>query len=223
MSRQIGSLNRSYSYPSNLQRHSPNKSISDFTPFFSPSYTNNSPRMDSDDFSTHTVFHTISQFNNSDIETPDEFENSEPSPSNFRNPPSDHSIPQHPMNLPQPLIPTLMQLQFSPLTSDPPDSLSPVDGELENELDNFITLQQQLQNPNPLTIHHLSQTITSSESSNPASTTEETRVHRIFKRKHAKTPMLPNPRPPRKFSVHPLHTNTKEFLQMCLSVFSTIH
>ena len=29
--------------------------------------------MDSDDTSIHTVFHTISQFNNSDSETPDEF------------------------------------------------------------------------------------------------------------------------------------------------------
>ena len=40
------------------------------------------------------------------------------------------------------------------MTSDPPDPSSPVDEKLENELENFITLQQ-LQNPNTLTIHHL--------------------------------------------------------------------
>ena len=32
-------------------------------------------------------YNTISQFNNSDIETPDEFANSEPSPSTFSQPP----------------------------------------------------------------------------------------------------------------------------------------
>ena len=75
------------------------------------------------------------------------------------------------------------------MTSDPPNPHSPVDEELENELDNFITLQQQLQNPNKLTIHHLSQTMTSSESFKQASTTEETRFHRVFKRKHPNAQM----------------------------------
>ena len=98
------------------------------------------------------------------------------------------------------------------MTSYPPDPPSPVNEELENELDNFITLQQQLQNPNTLTIHHLSQTITSSQSSNPASTNEETRDHLVFKRKHHNNPMLPKPRLPRMFYLHPLHTNTKDFL-----------
>ena len=105
------------------------------------------------------------------------------------------------------------------MTSDPPDLPSPVNEELENELDNFITLQQQLQNPNTLTIHHLSQTITSSKSSNASSTAEETQAHRVFKRNHFNTPMLPNPRPPRMFSVHPLHTKTKEFLKINLPFF----
>ena len=94
------------------------------------------------------------------------------------------------------------------MTSDPPDPPSPVDEELENEEDSFVTLQQQLQNPNTPTIHHLLQTITSSESSNPACTTEKTRAHRVFKRKHPNTQTLPNSRPPRMFSVHPLQTNT---------------
>ena len=97
----------------------------------------------------------------------------------------------------------------TPITSDPPDPPSPVDEELENELDSFVTLEQHLQNPNTLKIHHLSQTITSSESSNQASTTEETRAHRVIKRKHPNTPIFPNSRPPQTFSVHPLHTNKK--------------
>ena len=56
------------------------------------------------------------------------------------------------------------------MTSDPPDHSklsSKTNTELENELDNFISLQQQLQHPNTLTIHHLPQTMKSSESSDP--------------------------------------------------------
>ena len=52
------------------------------------------------------------------------------------------------------------------MTSDPPEPSSAVDEELENDLDNFLTLQQQLQNPNKLKNQHLLQTMTSSESSN---------------------------------------------------------
>ena len=51
--------------------------------------------------------------------------------------------------------------------------------------------------------------MTSSESSKPESTTEETRGHRVFKRKHLNAQRPSNPRLPRTFSVHPLHTNTK--------------
>ena len=43
--------------------------------------------MDSDTNSNTTVYNTISQFNNSNIETPDKFANSEPSPSTFSQPP----------------------------------------------------------------------------------------------------------------------------------------
>ena len=75
------------------------------------------------------------------------------------------------------------------MTSDTPDPSSPVDEELENELENFITLQLQLQNPSTLTIHHLSQTMTSSDFSNPASLTEETRAHRLLKCKHPNAQM----------------------------------
>ena len=70
--------------------------------------------MDSDNTSTNTVFHTISQFNNSDIETSDELADSEPSPSTFSQPPFRPPIPKSPMNLPHPLSPTLMQPQSTP-------------------------------------------------------------------------------------------------------------
>ena len=66
------------------------------------------------------------------------------------------------------------------MTNDPPDHSSPVDTELENELDNFIALHHQLQHPNTLTIHNLLQTITSSESSSSPSTTREKRAQRVF-------------------------------------------
>ena len=39
--------------------------------------------MNSDTNSDITVFQTVLQFNNSDIETPDEFADSEPSPSTY--------------------------------------------------------------------------------------------------------------------------------------------
>ena len=53
-----------------------------------------------------------------------------------------------PMNLPSPSSYTDATAIFSPMSSDPPDPLSPVDQKLETEIENFITLQQPLQNPN---------------------------------------------------------------------------
>ena len=180
--------------------------------------------MDSDNTSTNTVFVTISQFNNSDIETLDEFADSEPSPSTFSQPPFQPiwtQITDEPSSAPSSYNDATPI--YSPITSDPPDHSSPVDTELENELDNFITLQQQLQHPNTLTTHHLSQTITSSESSNSPSTTRENGAQRKFKRKLPNTRFPSNPRTAQTFMDHPLHTNAKEFLQICLPFFSTIH
>ena len=136
--------------------------------------------MDPDDNSTHTIFHTVSQINNSDVETPDEFQNSEPSPSTFSQPlPSTpHPTPDEPSPAPSPYTDATPILCLR--TGDQPDPPSPVNEELENELDNFLTLQQQLQNPNTLTIHHLSQSTLSSNSSKPACTIAETRAHRLF-------------------------------------------
>ena len=92
MSRQIGSLHRSISNPANLQNPFPIIPVFAFPPSESPRI-NTSSGLDSDANSDITVFYTFSQFNNSDIETPDEFANSEPSLSTFSQPPFE---PIHP-------------------------------------------------------------------------------------------------------------------------------
>ena len=78
MSKQIGSLHRSNSHPANLQ--TPIIPLFAFSPPDSPQI-NIPSSMNSDTNSDATVFDTISQFANSDIETPNEFADSEPSPS----------------------------------------------------------------------------------------------------------------------------------------------
>ena len=82
MSRQIGSLHRSISHPANLQNPIPIIPLLAFPPPESP-HIYRSSGMDSDANSDITVFHTTSQFIKLDIETSDEFANSEPSPSTF--------------------------------------------------------------------------------------------------------------------------------------------
>ena len=108
------------------------------------------------------------------------------------------------------------------MTCDTLDYSSPADTEFENDIDNFITLQQQLQHPNTLTIHHLSQRMTSSEPSNSPSTTGETGAHRVFKRKLPDTSFPSNPRPTQSLTNHQLHTNTEEFLQVCSPFFYNV-
>ena len=107
MSRQIGSLHRSNSHPANLQTQIAIIPLFAFPPPDSP-VINIPSSMNSDTNSDISVFHTISQFNNSDVETPDEFADSEPSPhtqtnsSAFSKPPFDPSKPvihSHPFPL----------------------------------------------------------------------------------------------------------------------------
>ena len=81
MSRQLGSLHRSNYHPTNL--NTPNTIIPLFAfppPNFQTSYITSS--MNSDTNSEFSVLYSISQLNNPNIETPDEFADSEPSPSN---------------------------------------------------------------------------------------------------------------------------------------------
>ena len=123
-------------------------------------------RMESETKINTTVYNNISQLNHPDIKTPDQFANSEPSPSRFSQPPSQpiHSqvktVPPSPPSSISSLTPT-----YSPLTSEPSDNNSSPNTQISNELENFTTLQQQLQPPQTLTIHQHSQ------SSNPSTTT----------------------------------------------------
>ena len=105
------------------------------------------------------------------------------------------------------------------MTSDQPDPSDTVIKDLEQELESFFTLQQQFQNTDTLAFHHLSQSISSSESSNPASTVEETPVDRVLKRNHPQYPNTSPPRTPRLFLLDPQHNKTKEFLKHKLPIF----
>ena len=105
MSRQVGSLHRSISHPGNLQHPIPNIPLFASPPPESP-HINTSSGMDSDANSDITVFHTITQFDNSDLKTPEEFANSEPSPSTFSQPPFTPSTLKPKVN------PPLLSLKF---------------------------------------------------------------------------------------------------------------
>ena len=92
MSRQVESLHRSISYPANLQNNIPVIPLFAFPPPDSPHVTTSSG-MDSDTNSNITVYHTILQFENSDQETPDNFDNSDPAHLHFPNPFSTPPLP----------------------------------------------------------------------------------------------------------------------------------
>ena len=128
--------------------------------------------MNSDTNSDGSVFHTISQFNNSNVETPDEFADSEPSPSThtqtnssvFSRPPFQPIQTSHPLpSLSTPSNASQVTPTYSPHHSDRSYNNSPDTPQISQELDNFITLQQKLIHPNTLSIHQLSSTLTSSK------------------------------------------------------------
>ena len=213
MSRQSGSLHRSISHPANLQNPILIIPLFAFPPTESP-HINTSSGMDSDANSDITVFNTISQFNNSDIETPDEFATSEPSPSTFSQPPfrpihsqSENDSPSTISHVSQ-ATPT-----YSPFTNERSNNNSPETTQISQELNNLITLQQQIQHPHTLTIHQLSSNITLSSRPTPtpssdytpslaqSSTSTQTsstsnRAYRTFKENFLTTRFLPNPEPP---------------------------
>ena len=119
--------------------------------------------MESDTNSNTTKFNTISQFNKSDIETPDECANSERSPSTFSQPPFQPFHSQVKIEPPSPAS-TISNVTpiYSPLTSERSDNNDSDHTQISHELNEFITLQQKLQHSQKLTIHQLSQSITSS-------------------------------------------------------------
>ena len=97
--------------------------------------------MESDTNSNTTVYNTISQFNNSDIETPDEFANSEISPSIFSQRPFQplHSqVKIEPLSPPSPI--SHVTSTSSPLTSESSDNYDQDNTQIPHELDNFITI-----------------------------------------------------------------------------------
>ena len=124
--------------------------------------------MDSDANSDITVFNSISQFNNSDTEILDEFANSEPSPSTFSQtlfrPIHSQSQNDSPSTISHnsQATPT-----YSPFTNECSNNNSPETTQISHELNNLITLQQQIQHPHTLTIHQLLSNITSSNPPTP--------------------------------------------------------
>ena len=80
--------------PFPIHKTSSTISLSDLTFYPLPGFSN-SPRRASDD-SIQTVFNTQSKFNNSYIENPDEFFNTEPSPTSFSQTPFQPIVSQTP-------------------------------------------------------------------------------------------------------------------------------
>ena len=240
MSRQLGSLHRSNSHPTNLTSPIPIIPLFAFPPPDFPS-SNVTSGMNSDTNSHISVLYSISQLNNPNIETPDEFADSEPSPSNnFHNPSNFSQPPFQPIlsNNPDPITPTPSYASqvtptYSSYHSDQ-SSHSPDTPRISPELDNFITLQQQSYHLNTPTINQIS-SITNSpnpptpssnytESLTPSSTStisslNTNRAYRTFKRKFPNNPFPTKPGTAREYINHPQHTNTKEFLAITLPSF----
>ena len=125
---------------------------------------------------------------------------------------------------------------YSPLHSHRSYNNSPDTPQISQELDNFITLQQQLIHPNTITIHQLSSTIISSNPPTPtpssaytpslaqSSKSTETptsthRAYRTFKRKFPNHPFPTKPGTAREYINHPEHTKTKNFFEITLPSF----
>ena len=243
MSRQLGSLHRSNSHPANLNTPITIIRLFAFPPPDFP--TNNiTSGMNSDTNSHISVLYSISQLNNPDIETPDEFADSEPSPSNnfqtnpsvFSKPPFQPIPPYNPLpSISTPSYASQVTPTYSSLHSDR-SSNSPDTPQISQELDNFITLQQQPFHLDTSTINQISSTIESSNPPTPtsssaytatlapSSTSTESSIstngaYRTFKRKFPNHPFPTKPGIAREYINHPNHTNTREFLAITLPSF----
>ena len=198
--------------------------------------------MNSDTNSDITIYTTISQLNKSDIETPDEFADSEPSPSTdtqtsstaFSKPPfrpiqpqSQHTSPYTPSQV----TPTYSAFKNERSTNNSPDNI-----QISEELNIFITLQQQLLSPRTLTINQLSSTMGSSNPPTPTpildytpslahlststgTSTSTNRAYRTFKRNFPNHPFPSKPGTAREYINQPDNTNTTNFLQITLPLF----
>ena len=150
-----------------------------------------------------------------------------------------HNPPFRPINASQPLLslstpsyPSQVTPTYTPSFSDRSTNNSPDIPQISSELENYITLQQQIIHPNTLTIHHLSSMTTNSGPSTPtplsdytqssASTEKSTstnRAYRTFKRKFQNHPFTTKPGTAKEYIDHPKHKNTKQFLQTNLPSF----
>ena len=126
MSRQLGSLHRSNSHPTNLHTPIPIIPLFAFPPPDFPTI-NISSSTNSDTNSDISVLYSISHLNNPNIETPDEFADSEPSPfNNFQTNSSVFSKPPFQPNLLNKSLPSVstpsyasqVTPTYSPLHSD---------------------------------------------------------------------------------------------------------
>ena len=239
MSRQLGSLHRSNSHPANLQNPVPIIPLFAFPP---PDCIFNVPcNTDSDTNTNTSVFRTISQFNNSDLETPDEFANSEPSPStysqtssqNFSQPPFKPITTSQPLpSLSTPSYPSQVTPTYTSSLTDRSSNNSPDIPQLSPELENYITLQQQILQPGTLTINSLRSVTTNSGPSTPTplsdhnqslnsdeSITSTNRAYRTFKKKFPNHPFTTKPGTAKDYIDHPKHKNTRQFLQTNLPSF----
>ena len=243
MSRQLGSLHRSNSHPTNLNTPITIIPLFAFPPPDFPT-SNITSGMNSDTNSNISVLYSISQLKNPNIETPDEFADSEPSPSNnfqanssiFSKPPFQPIPPNNPLpSISTPSYASQVTPTYSSFHSDR-SSNSPDIPQISQELDNFITLQQKLLHPNTPTINQISSTIESSNPPTPtpssaysaslaqSSTSTESskstnRAYRTFKRKFPNHPFPTKPGSAREYINHPHHTNTKDFLAITLPSF----
>ena len=234
MSRQLGSLHRSNSHPTNLTTPIPIIPLFAFPPpDFPPSNVTSS--MNSDTNSHISVLYSISQLNNPNIESLDEFADSEPSPSNnfhnssnFSQPPFQPILPNNPDPINStPSYASQVTPTYSSLHSHQ-SSHSPDTPRISPELDNFITLQQQPYHLNTPTINQISSTIDSSnpptltpssvytESLAPSSTSTESslstnRAYRTFKRKFPNHPFTAKRGTAREISTIPNTLTQKNF------------
>ena len=133
MSRQLGSLHRSNSHPANLQTQIPIILLFAFPPPDFP-IINISSSTNSDTNSDISVLYSISQFKNPNVETADEFADSEPSPSNytqtnssvFSKPPFQPIPSNHPLpSISTPSYASQVTPTYSPLHSDRSYNKSP--------------------------------------------------------------------------------------------------
>ena len=191
------------------------------------------------------IFHTISQFENSDLETPDEFTNSEPSPSTFSQPiPSTFSKPHfQPIHsqthCASPSTPSHVSQELNPTpfyNSTFHKNNAPDKTQFSYELNNPITLQQQTQHPQTRTIHQLSSTIMTSNPPSPTLSSDYTpslaqsststqpssrtnHAYRTFNRKFRNHPFPSIPGRTREYKNQPDQTKTTKFLQVILHFF----